>query len=135
MIGTAEPKLLIGGAATEELKGSLVALTPFVAGLAAGLSECISSFPLDTIKTRMQTSTAWTSSWDCLSRTVREEGAMTLYQGMSSRMLSNAIQSCMMFGVNGGFKKALHANSEQPSSPRFLVSAALTGSVEVRADA
>eukprot|EP00953_Heterococcus_sp_UTEX-ZZ885_P016871 9471-Heterococcus_DN1.PRE.2 len=147
MIGTAQPELLIGAELQSgDLKSSLVVYRGFVAGLAAGLSECVSSFPLDTIKTRMQTSTAWTSSWDCLSRTVREEGAMTLYQGMSSaesdaalrllalchysRMVSNMIQGGLMFGCNGGLKKALHANSEEPASPRFLAAAALTGSVE-----
>jgi hypothetical protein len=47
-------------------------------------------------------------------------------------MVSNMIQGGLMFGCNGGLKKALHAKSEEPASPRFLAAAALTGSVEVR---
>jgi hypothetical protein len=51
MIGTAQPELLIGAELQSgDLKSSLVVYRGFVAGLAAGLSECVSSFPLDTIK-------------------------------------------------------------------------------------
>lgn len=57
------------------------ALTPtqdFVAGTVAGIAITIVGHPFDTVKVRLQTSTAFRGGIDCLMRTIRKEGVRIL---------------------------------------------------------
>ncbi|CAN0384012.1 unnamed protein product, partial [Phaeothamnion confervicola] len=105
-----------------------------IPGTAAGFSECISSYPLDTVKVRMQTAAEGAAGFngplDCLLRTAREDGALALYRGMSSRMVSCMVSSSLMFGCNGGLKRFFGAEPHDPKSVRFMAAAACTGAVE-----
>lgn len=102
----------------------------FVAGTAAGLVECIAAYPLDTVKTRMQTQARFTGPLHCFASTVREDGARALYRGMSSRVLAAMIAASVMFGVNGTLKQLLGADSKEPLTVPFLGAAAGTGVLE-----
>ncbi|CAM9493565.1 unnamed protein product [Choristocarpus tenellus] len=105
----------------------------FMAGTVAGLSECASSYPLDTIKTRLQAPAgrgSFGGPLECLLKTVREDGPLALYRGMSSRLLANMLSSSIMFGANGMLKELLHADSSKPMSARFMMAATGTGVLE-----
>lgn len=65
-------------------------ITHFIASCIAGLAGAIASNPIDVVKTRMmnqrtvkstESSTNYTSSLDCVRRTIRTEGFMALYKG------------------------------------------------------
>ncbi|CAM9369176.1 unnamed protein product [Laminaria digitata] len=102
----------------------------FVAGTVGGLGECLASYPLDTVKTRMQTQTGSAGVLDCFSVAIREGGPLALYRGMSSRLVASMIAASVMFGANGTLKELFHADSRQPLSGRFIAAAAGTGVLE-----
>ncbi|CAM9350505.1 unnamed protein product [Discosporangium mesarthrocarpum] len=93
----------------------------------------MSSYPLDTIKTRLQSpglGDTFKSPLECFLTTVREDGARALYRGVSSRMAAAMITNSVMFGANGTFKEILGADTQQPTSVPFMAAAAATGVVE-----
>lgn len=101
-----------------------------VAGTCAGLAECLSSYPLDSIKTRLQTSDRYVGTYDCFKVTVAEEGFRALYRGMSSRLTACAVQSTFMFSANSAMRDLVGADSKQPLSARFALAAIMTGCCE-----
>lgn len=68
-------------------------------GLAAGVVGTVIGFPLDTIKTRMQTGAACASRGIAAAGTqvVREEGFLALYRGIAPPMLSLSILNTIIF--------------------------------------
>ena len=63
-------------------------------------------------------------------RSVRDEGFMSLYRGMGSRLASNCIQSSFMFGANSAMRDLVGADQSKPFSQRFALAALLTGCLE-----
>eukprot|EP00752_Nemacystus_decipiens_P011218 g9968.t1 len=104
----------------------------FVAGTVGGLVECIAAYPLDTVKTRMQTARAGTggTALQCFTTAVRQDGVLSLYRGMSSRLVASMIAASVMFGANGTLREIFGADSRQPLSGRFLLAAMGTGVLE-----
>ena len=45
-----------------------------------GLAECVASYPLDTVKTRMQTQAGSAGVLDCFAVAIREDGPLALYR-------------------------------------------------------
>ncbi|CBN77199.1 conserved unknown protein [Ectocarpus siliculosus] len=103
-----------------------------VAGTIGGLAECMAAYPLDTVKTRMQTSEAASSggAFRCFSTAIREDGALALYRGMSSRVVASMLAASVLFGANGTLKEVFGADSSQPLSGRFMLAAMGTGVLE-----
>ncbi|CAM9410559.1 unnamed protein product [Ectocarpus fasciculatus] len=103
-----------------------------VAGTIGGLAECMAAYPLDTVKTRMQTSEAASSGGAirCFSNAVTEDGALALYRGMSSRVVASMLAASVLFGANGTLKEVFGADSSQPLSGRFMLAAMGTGVLE-----
>ncbi|CAM9895354.1 unnamed protein product [Ectocarpus sp. 13 AM-2016] len=92
----------------------------------------MAAYPLDTVKTRMQTSEAASSggAFQCFSTAIREDGALALYRGMSSRVVASMLAASVLFGANGTLKEVFGADSSQPLSGRFMLAAMGTGVLE-----
>ncbi|KAJ3323782.1 hypothetical protein HDV06_001152 [Boothiomyces sp. JEL0866] len=90
----------------EELKKHipLPSFEQFVAGACSGVAQVTAGHPFDTVKTRMQVSTAFHSPLDCLVQTVKHEGFFGLYKGMTAPILGVAFVNSVLFTSNAWFK-------------------------------
>ena len=66
----------------------LTPLEALLGGMTAGCLGCLGNTPFDVLKTRMQGLDAkrYSSTMNCLSTTVREDGFFALYRGLSARL-------------------------------------------------
>ncbi|PWN35314.1 mitochondrial carrier [Meira miltonrushii] len=83
----------------EEWPPLSIPFTDLIAGSVAGASQVIVGQPLDTIKTRAQTSPPgmFRGPMDILMQTVRKEGFFALYKGMASPLIGIAAQNSLLF--------------------------------------
>jgi len=97
-----------------------------IAGAAAGMFGTLLGFPLDTIKTRMQTSHT-SMAFTC--RTVfRENGIGGFYQGVGSPLMALTILNSLNFTLYSLFTKGLHAvDGDHVYLERVYLSGALVG--------
>lgn len=82
-----------------------------VAGTVGGLLSVTVGHPLDTIKVRLQTTailaqkTKFRGTLDCITQTVRKEGALALFRGLSAHLLvSVPVASLTFWGYGMGLK-------------------------------
>eukprot|EP00934_Nitzschia_sp_Nitz4_P007925 Nitzschia sp. Nitz4//scaffold168_size48592//11264//12373//NITZ4_007046-RA/size48592-augustus-gene-0.22-mRNA-1//-1//CDS//3329538309//7915//frame0 len=68
-----------------------------IGGLSAGMVGTVIGFPLDTIKTRMQTRSHGTSIAQVAKTVYREEGIRSFYKGMGPPLLSLSILGTLTF--------------------------------------
>ncbi|CAM9685621.1 unnamed protein product [Ascophyllum nodosum] len=101
-----------------------------VAGTVAGFVECMASYPLDTIKTRIQAQPGAGSPMRYFLSAVKEDGVRSLYRGVSSRIAASMIAASVMFGANGTLKELFHADSRKPLTVPFMAAAVGTGVLE-----
>ena len=82
-----------------------------VAGLSSGLVEAITLQPLDVIKTRLQlgvkTSAKYHGVWHCARTMIAEEGARSLYKGMTPSIAILGAKYSVRFGAFGWLQQAL----------------------------
>ena len=78
-----------------------------IAGSCAGVASTLACHPLDTLRTRMQTSKAgaYSGTADCLRTTLRTEGWRALYRGLSGPLAAQAVYKSVIFTTND----AMHA--------------------------
>jgi solute carrier family 25 carnitine/acylcarnitine transporter 20/29 len=64
-------------------------------------------YPLDIVRTRLQTADAsrFSGVVDCFVKTVKGEGFLALYKGMSSPMAAQALQKAIMFSAYGAAQR------------------------------
>ena len=72
----------------------------FVAGSVAGACGVFVGHPLDTIKTRLQTTSTYASPAQCARQTYASEGPRSFYRGLSWPLLSKSVEQCLIFGLN-----------------------------------
>ena len=73
-----------------------------IAGMCGGLMMVVFTHPLDTVKIRLQISkNIYTSSLDCLVKTLRREGAHGLYRGISAALVGVPPIYGVVFTFNG----------------------------------
>lgn len=79
----------------------------FAAGAVAGVSEILVMYPLDVVKTRVQLQTgagtgadAYSGMLDCFRKIIRNEGASTLYRGITAPILMEAPKRATKFAAN-----------------------------------
>ncbi|KAH3683849.1 hypothetical protein WICPIJ_005177 [Wickerhamomyces pijperi] len=72
------------------LPESLLPFRPTIMSYSASLFSTVVGFPLDSIKTRMQTHN-YSNMIDCLSKTVRSEGISGLFRGITAPLLSSSV--------------------------------------------
>jgi solute carrier family 25 carnitine/acylcarnitine transporter 20/29 len=77
------------------------------AGSVAGMVSLAVCYPLDIVRTRLQTSDAsrFNGVIDCFAKTVKGEGFLALYKGMSSPLAAQALQKAIMFGAYGAAQR------------------------------
>lgn len=87
--------------ATEQRK-PLPFVATFAAGAIAGVSEILTFYPLDVVKTRMQLETGKSKHgmFGILSSIVREEGVSRLYRGLVPPLLLEAPKRAVKFASN-----------------------------------
>ncbi|KAJ3116984.1 hypothetical protein HK098_006418, partial [Nowakowskiella sp. JEL0407] len=80
-----------------------------LAGAIAGVSEIVTMYPLDVVKTRFQLQVgsggkdAYTSIADCLQRIVKQEGFGALYRGIAAPIMVEAPKRAIKFSANEFF--------------------------------
>ncbi|KAI1141676.1 mitochondrial 2-oxodicarboxylate carrier 1 [Hypoxylon sp. FL0543] len=84
----------------------------FAAGAIAGISEILTMYPLDVVKTRVQLQTgkatgadAYTGMLDCFQKIVRNEGFSRLYRGITAPILMEAPKRATKFAANDEWGK------------------------------
>ncbi|KAF0976364.1 hypothetical protein FDP41_004591 [Naegleria fowleri] len=75
-----------------------------LAGSIGGISGIIVGHPLDTIRVRLQTQTSSSKfgAIHFLKEAVVKEGARSLFKGLLSPLIGEAINNCILFGVYNG---------------------------------
>lgn len=79
-----------------------------IGGLSAGIVGTVIGFPLDLVKTRMQTASASSGSGGMLAvatHVVRTEGVWALYKGIAPPMISLSILNTMSFTSYSYFRE------------------------------
>ncbi|ETW01122.1 hypothetical protein H310_06734 [Aphanomyces invadans] len=119
-------------------------ITHFFSGTVAGFTGAIVGYPLDTIKSRMQTQMHLPASststritpLQAFLHSIRQEGILSLYSGASTQVARQAIGCSILFGLLSQFKGLFYTPSDGPGSPEahprtvLAASAACTGVVE-----
>ncbi|GAW04821.1 mitochondrial carrier [Lentinula edodes] len=86
---------------SEQPKKPLPFVANFAAGAIAGVSEILTFYPLDVVKTRMQLSTEKSQGFVGTFRNiVKEEGAGRLYRGLVPPLLLEAPKRAVKFAAN-----------------------------------
>ncbi|CAK9441005.1 uncharacterized protein LODBEIA_P48740 [Lodderomyces beijingensis] len=70
----------------------------FVAGTASGFMKNLVGHPFDTIKVRLQTSSRFTGTLNCLLETLRKEGVSGLYKGFTPPLVGWVLMDATMLG-------------------------------------
>jgi solute carrier family 25 carnitine/acylcarnitine transporter 20/29 len=68
-------------------KDNLTVFDLLMAGGVAGCASWLITYPIDVIKTRYQADSSYTSIRDCLRKTFKSEGHMSLWRGLSPTLL------------------------------------------------
>ena len=71
------------------------------------MSPC-GQHPFDTIKVRLQTQTGFKGGLDCLLQTVRNEGVLSLFKGMSGPLCTIPLVNAIVFWSYASAKNFLH---------------------------
>jgi len=77
-------------------------LRHFIAGYASGVCLLLAGHPFDTIKVRLQAegpTGRFHGPLHCLKQTIKYEGVLGLYKGMSAPLISTGFLQCFLFGV------------------------------------
>ena len=81
----------------------------FLAGCIGGCAGVVVGHPFDTIKVRLQTqdplNPKFKGTWDCLSKTVKNESFRGLYKGLTSPMAGVSVVNALVFGAHGNLVK------------------------------
>ncbi|KAG7106196.1 Mitochondrial 2-oxodicarboxylate carrier 2 like protein [Verticillium longisporum] len=113
----------------EKMNQSLSILT----GASAGATEAIVVVPFELIKIRMQDKASagkYTGMLDCVSKTVRAEGILALYNGLESTMWRHVLWNAGYFGCIFQVRQLLPAAETQSTKVRNdLLSGAVGGTV------
>ncbi|KNC99059.1 uncharacterized protein SPPG_06008 [Spizellomyces punctatus DAOM BR117] len=103
-----------------------------VAGTVGGWAQVVVGHPFDTLKVRLQTqgpNPKYANAIDCLKITVREEGALALYKGVTSPLLGVGICNAVLFAANGGFRRWIGGGREDLTVGEYVFAGALSGGV------
>eukprot|EP00698_Gefionella_okellyi_P025067 TRINITY_DN9060_c0_g1_i1.p1 TRINITY_DN9060_c0_g1~~TRINITY_DN9060_c0_g1_i1.p1 ORF type:complete len:312 (-),score=64.72 TRINITY_DN9060_c0_g1_i1:97-1032(-) len=85
-----------------------------IGGTVAGMACKLFEHPFDTLKVRLQTSTKYTGPVDCLRQTVRQEGAVALFRGITAPLFGSAAENCIQFIVYEEMRRRLRSEAGAP---------------------
>jgi len=80
---------------------SAEALRVLAAGSVAGMASTMVCHPLDTVRTRLQTSRKYRGALHCVQETASREGLLAFYKGLSGPLMAQAVYKAVMFGAFG----------------------------------
>ena len=100
-------------------------------GATAGATEAVVVVPFELVKIRMQDKASkYTSALDCVAKTVRKEGVLSLYQGLESTMWRHILWNAGYFGCIFQVRQLLpKAENKKAQVTNDLVSGAIGGTV------
>jgi len=83
-------------------KGVLGFALHFAGGTLGGMGGILLSYPLDTVKVRMQTSVGvYKGMGDCISKIISQEGMKTFYRGIGAPLSAYGVIKAITFGAYG----------------------------------
>ncbi|XP_077294408.1 congested-like trachea protein [Arctopsyche grandis] len=93
----------------------------FLCGGFGGVCTVLVGHPMDTVKVRLQTmGSTYSGTWDCFSKTVKQEGFRGLYKGMTAPLTGVApIFAISFFGYGVG-KNLLQESKDKPLTKQQL---------------
>ncbi|KAJ3036711.1 hypothetical protein HK097_003765, partial [Rhizophlyctis rosea] len=105
-------------------------LADLVFGSAAGFTSKLVEHPFDTIKVRLQTQPVtapgipplFSGPMDCLSKTVKAEGATALYRGIAPPVIGSMAEHAVLFSAYVGFKPYVHALAGKTTRDEYSIS-------------
>ncbi|KAA8894119.1 mitochondrial carrier domain-containing protein [Sphaerosporella brunnea] len=105
----------------------------FVAGAIAGISEILTMYPLDVVKTRVQLqdhtavgNDRYNGMVDCFKKIIKQEGFSRLYRGISAPILMEAPKRATKFAANdewGKIYRKAFGSTEQTQALSVLTGA------------
>lgn len=121
-------------------------LIDFTAGSVGGCSGKLLDYPLDTVKVRLQTQSAlteaakksvalsgkapplyYTGAIHCLRHTIKTDGYMSLYRGISAPLIGSMAECAVLFVVYSEIKKQLGEKPGEP--PLTLLQMSISGGI------
>lgn len=107
-------------------------LLHFVGGTFGGMGGIAMSYPLDTVKVRMQTTRGiYSGMTDCITKVAKQEGMKTFYKGIAAPLASYGIIKATTFGVYGNcldyFAKRAGNPHHQPTYMEIILAGHLAG--------
>jgi solute carrier family 25 carnitine/acylcarnitine transporter 20/29 len=76
-----------------------------VAGISAGFTGTIFGHPLDLIKVRLQARSEYKGTFDCISKTMKNDGLRGMFRGISSPLFGLTVLNAITFGSYNKFNK------------------------------
>lgn len=119
-----------GGNNNKEKNGNLwwLGVKDGIAGTLSGAACLFTGHPFDTIKVRMQTQGSTEGAMTTLSRTVRNEGALALYKGVTSPLVGMMFETAVLFVVYGQLKAFIQKDPNVPLTvPQMSIAGGLAG--------
>ena len=87
------------------------------AGSVGGFMSKAIDYPFDTAKVLLQTQTTqapkYSGTFDCLQQSVKQKGFISLYNGISSRLLGSMAENAVCFLAYAGIKRELLRHKQQ----------------------
>ena len=74
-------------------------INDFIAGAIGGGASIAASYPMDTIKVRLQTTNKYTGIIDCFKKMRATEGMIGFYKGMAFPLVTVAAVNSIAFGT------------------------------------
>lgn len=113
---------------------AVVTVKNFVSGIIGGGCEAVVGYPLETVKARMQTqgpgAPAFTGPFDCLQKSVKEGGVLSLYRGASPQIFRSALSASIMFGLMGQYRYFYSKYLFEDSDHSLIAAGVSTGFTE-----
>ncbi|XP_059476764.1 solute carrier family 25 member 45 [Neocloeon triangulifer] len=109
----------------------MTATCDFFCGWIAGACGLVVGHPADTIKVRQQT-LSQAGAWQCAASTLKHEGFLGFYKGMSFPVLSAGLMNSLYFGVYGTSLRqmqSLLSDDVRPESEANLTTVFLAGCI------
>jgi len=102
-----------------------LALKDIFAGSAAGVAQCLSGHPLDTVKVRMQTQPTnvtplkYQGTIHAFKTIIKEEGTTAIYKGVQSPLVGMALMNSVLFLSYGQARAFIQKGDEELSIPQL----------------
>jgi len=111
----------------------VLAFKDILAGSAAGIAQCLSGHPLDTVKVRLQTQPTnvtplkYQGTLHAFQTIIKEEGPTAIYKGVQSPLVGMALMNSVLFLSYGQARAFLQKGDEELTIPQLFACGAFVG--------